>query len=186
MLPVQLLWLNLVTNGIQDVALAFEPSEGDVLRRTPRSSGEPIFNRLMIERTAVAAVVMASVGFGAFGWMIERAEMSEEAARNVLLLLIVLFQNVHIANCRSETKSAFALSPLRSPVLLGGVIAAFSIHVTAMHVPFLQRLLRTEPVDAATWLLVVALAVTILVAMEIHKWTWSRRHPAVKLGHHDS
>ena len=74
LLAVQLLWLNLVTNGIQDVALAFEPSEGDVLNRAPRPPSEPIFNRLMIERTIVAAFVMGLVGFGCFlvdatGWV---------------------------------------------------------------------------------------------------------------------
>jgi len=175
LLPVQLLWLNLVTNGIQDVALAFEPSEGDVLRRKPRSPSEPIFNRLMLERTAVAAVVIAAVAFGAFGWMIEVAQMSEESARNAILLLIVLFQNIHIANCRSETKSAFAISPLRSPILLAGVITALLVHVTAMHVPLMQRLLQTEPIDGKTWLVLVALAATILVVMEIHKWAWSLR-----------
>jgi len=182
LLPVQLLWLNLVTNGIQDVALAFEPSEGDVLRRPPRSPDEPIFNRLMIERTVVAALVMASVAFGVFCWMIEVAEMSEDSARNALLLLVVLFQNIHIANCRSETKSAFSLSPLRSPILLGGVVTAFLVHFAAMHIPFMQRLLRTEPVDAKTWLLLIALALTILVAMEIHKWKWSIRQGADRSG----
>lgn len=182
LLPVQLLWLNLVTNGIQDVALAFEPSEGDVLHRDPRSPGEPIFNRLMIERTLVAAVVMASVAFGAFCWMIEVAHMSEDSARNALLLLIVLFQNIHIANCRSETKSAFSLSPLRSPILLGGVITAFLVHFASLHIPFMQRLLRTEPVDAKTWLLLIALALTILVTMEVHKWTWSIRQDAGRSG----
>jgi magnesium-transporting ATPase (P-type) len=64
LLPVQLLWLNLVTNGIQDVALAFEPSEGDVLRRRPRSPKERIFDRLMIERTIIGAAVMGLVGNG--------------------------------------------------------------------------------------------------------------------------
>jgi magnesium-transporting ATPase (P-type) len=175
LLPAQILWLNLVTNGIQDVALAFEPSEGDVLRRKPRPPGEPIFNRLMIERTVVAAVVMAGIGFGAFCWMIEVAKMSEESARNALLLLIVLFQNIHIGNCRSETRSVFSLSPLRSPILLGGAITAFLIHVAAMHIPFMQRLLRTEPVSASTWLSLIGLALTILIAMEIHKWIWNRR-----------
>jgi len=180
LLPVQLLWLNLVTNGIQDVALAFEPSEGDVLKRKPRPPGEPVFNRLMIERTVVAALVMAGVGFGAFCWMIEVAKMNEDSARNALLLLIVLFQNIHIGNCRSETKSVFSLSPFRSPILLAGTITAFLVHFAAMHIPFMQRLLRTEPVDLTTWITLFALALTILVAMETHKWFWRRRQ--VQLG----
>lgn len=175
LLPVQLLWLNLVTNGIQDVALAFEPSEGDVLSRKPRRPGEPVFNRLMIERTVVAALVMASVWFGAFCWMIKVGGLSEDSARNVLLLLIVLFQNVHIGNCRSETKSVFSLSPFRSPILLGGAVTALLVHIAAMHLPFMQRILRIEPVDLRTWLTLIALALTILVAMEAHKWIWKRR-----------
>ena len=71
LLAVQLLWLNLVTNGIQDVALAFEPSEGDVLNRPARPTSERIFNQLMIERTIIAGLVMGCVGFGAFRWMLQ-------------------------------------------------------------------------------------------------------------------
>ena len=108
LLPVQLLWLNLVTNGIQDVALAFEPNEGDVLNRQPRKPNEPIFNRLMIERTIIAALVMGFAGFFFFLILI-RSGWRETSARNALLLLMVLFENVHIANCRSETKSLFCI-----------------------------------------------------------------------------
>ncbi|MFQ3592597.1 MAG: HAD-IC family P-type ATPase, partial [Gemmataceae bacterium] len=174
-LPVQLLWLNLVTNGIQDVALAFEPKEGNVLNRKPRSPQEPIFNRLMIERTILAALVMGLVCYGTWCYLIEVLRMPEDSARNILLLLMVLFQNVHIGNSRSETISVFRLSPLSSPVLLGGTLLAFTIHVIAMHVPFMQTLLRTEPVGLTTWACVIGLALTIIVVMEIHKLTWNCR-----------
>ncbi|MBT8092050.1 MAG: HAD-IC family P-type ATPase, partial [Gammaproteobacteria bacterium] len=80
LLPVQLLWLNLVTNGIQDVALAFEPGIGDERRSPPRPPRESIFNRLMIERTLVAALFMGTVGFGLFQWCLA-AGWSEAAAR---------------------------------------------------------------------------------------------------------
>lgn len=174
LLPVQILWLNLVTNGIQDVALAFEPSEGDVLKRPPRPPRERIFNRLMIERTLVAAVVMGGLGFAAFAWMLERG-WAEAEARNTLLLMLVLFENFHIGNCRSETKSAFRLSPLRSPILLGGAITAFLIHVGAMYVPFLQTVLGTEPVSLERFAAVAAVAVLIVPALELHKLVWRWR-----------
>jgi P-type Ca2+ transporter type 2C len=177
LLAVQLLWLNLVTNGIQDIALAFEPGEAGVLQRRPRPPHEHVFNRLMIERTLVAAIVMASVGFVASGWMIEVAGWAEAQARSTLLLLMVLFENIHIANCRSETISAFRRSPFTSPILLGGTILAFLIHLTAMHVPITQAALRIEPVDFSTFAVLLALASTILVAMELHKWSWRLRHP---------
>jgi Ca2+-transporting ATPase len=174
LLAVQLLWLNLVTNGIQDVALAFEPSEGDVLRRAPRPPSERIFNRLMIERTIVAALVMGCVGFVAFWWML-RTGWTEMAARNSLLMLMVLFESIHIGNCRSETKSALRLSPFRSPILLGGAMLALSIHLGTMFLPLGQKVLRVEPVSLTTLVGLWALALTILLAMEIHKWTWSIR-----------
>lgn len=168
LLPVQLLWLNLVTNGIQDVALAFEPGEGDALKRRPRSPREPIFNRLMIERTIIGAVVMGGVGFGTFYWALN-AGMGEFSARNILLLLMVLFENIHIGNCRSERKSVFRLSPLRSPILLIGTVTAFTLHVVVMHVPIGHVLLSTEPVDLKTWGSLVLLSLTVLVAMEVYK-----------------
>lgn len=176
LIPVQLLWLNLVTNGIQDVALAFEPQEGDVLARPPRRPDEPIFDRLMIERIILAAGVMTVVAYGVFGYLIEVALWEEAQARNVVLLLMVLFQNVHIGNCRSETISGFRLSPLRSPILLGGVLLACGIHLAAMHIPLTQRLLKIEPVDFRTFVTMFGLAVTVFLAMEIHK-AWRKRKP---------
>ena len=176
LLPVQLLWLNLVTNGIQDVALAFEPGLGDELESPPRPPRESIFNRLMIERTLVAAVFMGVVGFGLFQWCLA-ADWSEDAARNALLMLMVLFENVHLFNCRSETRSAFAMSPLRSPVLMIGIVTAFSIHVAMTYLPMGNLLLATQPVDAALWLTLLLLSLPILVVMELHKLSWSlRRH----------
>jgi magnesium-transporting ATPase (P-type) len=174
LLPVQLLWLNLVTNGIQDVALAFEPGEGDALSRRPRSPREPIFNGLMIERTIIGAMVMGGVGFAIFAGMLN-AGQSVYSARNVLLLLMVLFENIHIGNCRSETKSVFQLAPWRSPILLIGMVTAFLIHVLMIYLPGGNQLLSTEPVNLTTWAMLISLSLTVLVVMEIHKFTKFQR-----------
>ena len=174
LLPVQLLWLNLVTDGIQGVALAFEPGEGDTLRRPPRSPAESIFDRLMLERMVVSVGVVGLGGFLTFfgalqlGW-------STADARNLLLLVLVLFENFHVGNCRSETKSVFVSSPLRSPVLLFGTLAALLIHIAGMYVPFLQGVLHTSPVNGTMWGVALLIALTIVPAMELHKWLWSRR-----------
>jgi Ca2+-transporting ATPase len=168
LLPVQLLWLNLVTNGIQDVALAFEPGEGDALHHRPRSPREPIFNRLMIERTLIGATVMGGVSFGNFYSMLA-AGQSLPAARNTVLLLMVLFEIIHIGNCRSERKSIFQLSPLRSPILLVGTAVALLIHIMMMYLPIGMTFLATEPVNLQTWLMLAGLSLTIIVPIEIHK-----------------
>jgi magnesium-transporting ATPase (P-type) len=168
LLPAQLLWLNLVTNGIQDVALAFEPGEGSELKRPPRPVRERLLDRSMILRSAVSASVMSGVGFVAFSWMLEHG-WPQEQARSALLLLMVLFENFHVGNCRSETRSIFTLNPLKTPVLLLGTIGAFVVHVAAMHTPGLSAVLRTGPTDPGTWAALIALASSVLIAEELYK-----------------
>ncbi len=165
---VQLLWLNLVTNGIQDVALAFEKSEPGVLDKPPRPPTEPIFNRLMIEENVLSGAFIGFVAFGLFYWLLSTGT-DEFSARNILLLLMVLFENVHIFNCRSETRSAFRV-PLRSnPFLIIAVIMAQSVHIVSMYTPGLSYVLEAQPVDVRTWLLLLALALSVVAVMEVYK-----------------
>ncbi len=168
LLAVQLLWLNLVTNGIQDVALAFEPAEGDELLRPPRSPRDPIFDRLMVERVVISALVVGTVAFFLFQWLLGRGYSVDEA-RNGTLLLMVLFENIHVFNCRSETRSAFRHNPLSNPILLFGTVAAQLIHIGAMYTPWVKDVLNIHPVSPQHWLELLGLAFSVLVAMELHK-----------------
>jgi len=168
LLAVQLLWLNLVTNGIQDVALAFEPAEGDELNRPPRPPGDRVFNRIMVERVVISALVIGIVAFFVFQWLLNRGYNVDEA-RNGTLLLMVLFENIHVFNCRSETRSAIRQNPFTNPVLLIGTVAAQLIHIGAMYVPWVSDVLHIQPVSPQHWLELLGLAVTVLVVMELHK-----------------
>jgi magnesium-transporting ATPase (P-type) len=174
LLAVQLLWLNLVTNGIQDVALAFEPGEGDELRRPPRPPREAIFNRLMIERVALSAAVIGGTAFFAYDWML-RTGWSVEEARNGVLLLMVLFENVQAFNSRSESRSVFMHNPLRNRLLLFGTLAAQLVHIWAMYIPGLSTVLGIQPVSLELWFALLGTAITLLAAMEIHKLVIRRR-----------
>ena len=165
---VQLLWLNLVTNGIQDVALAFEPGEGNELAKPPRAPNEPIFNRLMIERVLVSAIVIGVVAFMVFNTLLMQG-MSEEQARNGTLLLMVLFENIHVFNSRSETASVFTHSPLRNPILLIGTVAAQALHIAAMYTPGLRDVLQITPVSFNQWFNTLLPALSLLVASELYK-----------------
>ncbi len=174
LVAVQLLWLNLVTNGIQDVALAFEPGEGDELRHPPRSPREAIFNRIMIERVVISALVIGTVAFIVFQWLVERGYTLDEA-RNGTLLLMVLFENIHVFNSRSELRSAFRHNPLRNPILLIGTAVAQLVHIGAMYTPWISEVLKIQPVTPQHWLELLGLALTVLVVMELHKAV-RRRH----------
>ena len=168
LLAVQLLWLNLVTNGIQDVALAFEPAEGNELKSPPRSPKEGIFNRIMIERVILSALVIGVVAFLVFQYLYGQG-YGLDAARNGTLLLMVLFENIHVFNSRSETRSVFTHNPLRNHFLLFGTLAAQLIHIGAMYTPWISDVLRIHPVSLDYWFDMLLIAIIILIVMEAHK-----------------
>jgi len=170
---VQLLWLNLVTNGIQDVALAFEKGEADVLSRPPRPPDQPIFDRRMITQTALVGGYMGFVGFAFFLGAI-RSGMPEDQARTTLLLLMVWFENVHVFNCRSERRSAFAVPLRANPWVILSVVAALCLHLVAMHWPTSAALLDVAPIGPDQFLIAIPLALGLLIPIEIFKW-FSRR-----------
>lgn len=177
LVAVQLLWLNLVTNGIQHIALAFEPANGDELNRPPRPPQDPIFNRIMIERVVISALVMGFVAFYVFQWLITQG-YSLDQARNGTLLLMVLFENIHVFNCRSETRSILTHNPLRNRILLFGTVAAQLIHIGAMYTPWIKDVLHIEPVTPSQWLELLVFAFSVLVVMELHKLYRSITKPA--------
>ena len=168
-LPAQLLWLNLVTNSRKDVALAFEPGERDLLERPPRGKREGVVSGLLWERTLVAGAVMATGALLLF-WRELKQTGSLEQAQTVALTTMVLFMAFHVWNARSETRSAFRLNPLSNPFLLVAVLAALAVLVAALYLPPTQFILRVEPVDLETWIKIVPVAATILVAIELHKY----------------
>ena len=174
LLPVQLLWLNLVTNGIQDVALATEKAEGDELSYPPRSPREPIFDRVMIRRIWHSTLVMGLGGFVAFWWLLQNG-YEEAQARNLLLLLFVLFENFQTFNSRSERRSVFRQPLLANPLLVTGVIAVQALHISAMYIPFLRDTLHLAPVSLAEWGVLLLVASSLLAVMEFEK-RWDRRN----------
>ncbi|MBM3695567.1 MAG: ATPase, partial [Actinobacteria bacterium] len=172
MLATQLLWLNLVTNGLQDVALAFEPGEPDVLDRPPRPKREGVMSRLIWERTLVVGLVMAAGTMFVFRWQLDQTG-SLEQARTAALTTMVLFQAFHLANVKSERLSIFRTNLLSNKFLFVAATLALAIHAGALYLPATQFVLRLQPIDGATWGLAAAVASSVLIAGEAHK-AWCR------------
>ncbi len=170
---VQLLWLNLVTQGIQDVALAAESAEGDELSYPARNPREPIFDRVMLRRILHSTTIMGLGGFGVFWWLLGNG-YSEFEARNLLLLLFVLFANLQAFNSRSERHSVFAQSLWANPFLVAGLLGAQALHIAAMHIPVLNETLGIAPVSPVQWTVLLLIASALVAVMELEKW-WDRR-----------
>ncbi len=164
---VQLLWLNLVTNGVQDMALAFEPGEAQAIERPPRPRQEGVISAVLWERTAIAAVVMAAGTLVMFQLRLDSAGVEE--ARSVALTTMVMFQALHVGNSRSESLSAFAKSPFSNRFLFIGTLGAVAIQVASLYLPLTQFALHLEPISVQSWLEIVLMSLSVVVVVEIHK-----------------
>ena len=168
-IPAQILWINLVTNGMQDVALAFEPEEKGVLKRPPRDPQEGIMSRLLIERTILVGLVITTGVILTFMAAL-RVGASLEHARTVAVTTMVLFQFFQAWNSRSETESIFRINPMSNPILFYSMIAAALAQLAFIYAPSLQWVFRTVPLSGVEWLQIVAISSTVLLVVELDKW----------------
>ncbi|KUP95349.1 cation-translocating P-type ATPase [Thermobifida cellulosilytica] len=168
MVPAQLLWLNLVTSGLQDIALVFERAEPGLLRRPPRPTGEGVLSPLLWQRIGVTGAVMAAGTLAMFWWEWERSG-SLTAAQTVALTTMVVFMAFQAGNARSATRSLLRMPPRHNPFLAVATLGAFALHVAALYFPPTQVLLRVEPMDPAAWWRLAAVAAGVLVVVEIEK-----------------
>jgi len=176
---VQILWINLVTNGIQDIAIAFEKGESDVMKDPPKSTKEQIFDKLLIKESLLSAATMFTMVFIAWFVLNTRFDMPVTEARNYILLIMVLLQNFHAFNCRSEKQSAFKMPLKNNKFIVYAVAAALGLHLLFMYVPFLQDVLKTNPVSLTQFALAILMAVPLFFVMEIFKLINRKRKQTV-------
>jgi Ca2+-transporting ATPase len=177
-IAVQILWLNLVTNGLQDIALAFEPGEKGVLERPPRSPKEGILSSLMVQRMLLMGIVLAAGTLFVFITRLE-AGMPVEKARTAALTTMVFFQFYQALNCRSETQSIFKMSLTKNPFLLFSMLAAFFAQLAVLYVPALRWIFRTEPITVMGWVEILLVTLTIVIVIELDKWIRRKKRAAV-------
>ncbi|MEA3306274.1 MAG: HAD-IC family P-type ATPase [Elusimicrobiota bacterium] len=176
LLAAQLLWLNLVTNGIQDIALAFEGGEPGAMEKKPRNPKEKMFNSQMVNQIIVSGLIMGGAAFALWYWLISVQKVDEFYARNIIMLLMVLFENMQAFNCRSEVTSVFKIPFSRNYLLIFGVFAAQIIHIASMHIPIMQWVLKIQPVQTGEWVICLGVSLTLLLGLEIFKSIKKRRN----------
>lgn len=165
---VQLLWLNLVTNGIQDVALAFERGEPGALDRPPRPPEEPVFDRRMLGLTSLSGLYIGVASFAYYHWLMSTGQ-THALAQGAVLWLLVCFENAHCLNCRSERRSVLNVPLAGNPLLLAGIAVTQLLQVGAMSMPAIGNVIGISPLPVDQWLLLVGLAFTVVPVLEIYK-----------------
>jgi Ca2+-transporting ATPase len=167
LLPIHLLWINLVTDGLPALCLATDSIEEDVMRRRPRPRSESILGRSFLQRLIVANIATAGVCFGIFSWA--HAHGGLEAARSMTFTALVFCELFKSFSFRSDAKPVWRLG-LRSNIALPVVVAgSFVLQLSLHHLEFLSRLMKTvTPEWPARWLL-LTLGLAPLAALEAMK-----------------
>jgi magnesium-transporting ATPase (P-type) len=176
----QLLWINLVTNGFQVIALTFEPGDREVVQRPPLDPSEGIMSRVLVQRTVIVGLLISAGVVIKFAYSLQ-AGMSLEKARTIAMTTMVFFQFFQAWNSRSETKSIFQIGVFTNPYLAYGLAASVMAHIAAIYAPPFQWLLSTEPVAGFEWLLIVAMSLSVIVVVEFDKWMRSGAKPTRRM-----
>jgi len=171
---VQILWINLVTNGLQDVALAFEPGEAFVLKRRPRGARAPIIDRLLLQHMLVISVVFAAGALAVFRYQLAlTGDLAQ--ARTAAVTTMVMFQIWQAFSSRSLVRSIFRVPPFANKFLFISTLIAIGAQLLFIHAGPMQALFGTAPLTAAEWALIIAISLTGVVAMEISKLVARKR-----------
>lgn len=169
LVAIQLLWLNVVTDGIQDFALSFEKGTKDILKQPPIKPQESIFNKTLLQEILVAGGIIGIIVLIVWYYLIDVVAMDTEMARGYIMCLMIFIQNIHVFNCRSEDKSAFKVPLKNNWLIVGGVVCSIILQIIVMEVPFLSQFLQTTSIPFINLVYLFLIACSILVLVEIYK-----------------
>lgn len=171
-LAAQIIWLNLVTDGFLDVALAMEPKEEGLLRGNFEHPKKYLVDSLMTQRMVLMAIPMM---VGTLLLFKGYTDANLLKGWTISLTTLAVFQWFNAWNCRSEDKSIFQMKPFSNKFLVGATIAIIFLQLIAVYNPLMQKLLRTTPLELADWVMIILVASSILLVEEIRKIFYRKR-----------
>jgi Ca2+-transporting ATPase len=180
LLPIQILWVNLVTDGLPALALGVEPYAADLMRVPPRPARERILGKETVLLLLFEGAVIATVSLAAFllAWHRGDGEVAVRQARTQAFAVLALAQLVHAFNCRHRTRSLFSLGPLSNRWLLAATAGSGLMLWVVVQTPLLGRVFETAPLGREAWAMVLALSLVPLPVMEVVKLLQRARRDA--------
>ena len=169
LVAIQLLWINIVTDGLQDLALSFEKGENDIMEEKPRNPSESLFDKDLVLEVLVAGIFIGLLVFAVWYYLINVANIEVSAARGFILMLMVFIQNIHVLNCTSEKKSILFFSIKKNPFIVFSILSAIGLQILFMEVPILSRFLQTSSMNTTEIFTMFVLAIPVLIVMELYK-----------------
>lgn len=167
LLPIHILWINLVTDGLPGLALTAEPEEKGIMQRPPRPPRESIFARGMWQHIVWVGLLMGGVSLFAQAWAYHTGSAHWQT---IVFTVLTLSQMSHVLAIRSERESLFRQGIGSNRPLLGAVLLTFFLQMATIYTPFLNPVFKTEPLSGGELMLCLVLSSVIFVAVEIEKW----------------
>ena len=174
---MQILWINIVTEGTLTVNLVMDPADGDEMRRAPVPRDDKLLDRGMALRVGLMAATAVAVTFGWFAWRLAQG-IELERVRTETFTLLAMCQWFNVLNCQSATRSALGFRIFRNRWLMGGLALSIVLQASVLYWPPLNTLFHTVPIPLADLLPIVAVASGVLWMEELRKglvrWRRSR------------
>ncbi len=167
LLPIQILWINLVTDGLPGLALAAEPAERGIMQRPPRPPDESVFAHGMWQHMIWCGLLIGGLSLAAQAWSYHNGS---ENWQTVVFTVLTLSQLVHALAIRSDLDSLFTLGLRSNLPLLGAVVLTLLLQLAVIYVPFLNAVLKTTPLTLEELVVCLTLPWVVLVAVETEKW----------------
>lgn len=177
LLPVQILWMNLVTDGTANLALAMEPTHQGLMKYKPRNPKEPILNSLILWRILIVSSTMAFLVFFAYGYGVKNG-LALDHTRTIIFSILVVTQIYNIFNARSLKDSIFKMSFFSNPYIAFSVIASFFLSISTIYFGFMRVLFKTTDLYIRELLIIMAISVIIIFVVEIEKFLRRRFGPS--------
>ena len=170
LVAIQLLWLNLVTDGLQDMALSFERETDTIMKEKPRSTKESLFEKELVKQILLSGTFIGVLIFIVWYILINNFHMEIAHARGYVLALMVFIQNMHVLNCRSESKSVFENGFKQNKFVLFTIVGTIILQMIVMEVPILSRFLQTYDVPNLHLVILFVVSLPIILIMEMYKY----------------
>ena len=172
LLPIHILWVNLVTDGLPGLALAAEPAERGIMQRPPRPPHESLFAHGMWQHILFMGLLIAGLCLAVQAWALHTGHAHWQT---MVFTVLTLAQMAHVIAIRSESEPIWRLGLLSNRPLLGAVLLTFALQMATIYVPFLNPIFKTQPLSLSELLICLAAAATVYIAVEVGKALRSRR-----------
>jgi Ca2+-transporting ATPase len=168
LVAVQILWINIVTEGTVTVNLVMDPADGDEMQRAPVPRNDRLLGAEMLKRVALMTPLIAAVTFGWFAWRLDQG-VALEIVRTETFTVLAMCQWFNVLNCQSASASALGLRIVRNRWLLGGLTLSVLLQVLVLYAPPMNALFHTVPLPLASLLPLLGLASLVLWVEEARK-----------------